>query len=137
MTMVRDWDPVVGLSSCPSVVSRLPVGATEEQLHRGPGAGRAPHPHCGQVGNTRSSFPQWINPHPPCDPHPFVLEQEEDEENLYSSIQQLRDRTSELSSQVSSYERTNNCDSRYQQRLDELRAAQERLMELTEVRNRK
>ncbi|OXB78263.1 UNVERIFIED_CONTAM: hypothetical protein H355_004713 [Colinus virginianus] len=35
------------------------------------------------------------------------------------------------------YERTNNCDSRYQQRLDELRAAQERLMELTEVRNRK
>uniref|UniRef100_A0A8C7EI08 1-phosphatidylinositol 4,5-bisphosphate phosphodiesterase gamma n=1 Tax=Nothoprocta perdicaria TaxID=30464 RepID=A0A8C7EI08_NOTPE len=58
-------------------------------------------------------------------------------ENLYSSIQQLRDRASELSSQVSSYERTNNCDSRYQQRLDELRAAQERLMELTEVRNRK
>uniref|UniRef100_A0A8C5TBT3 1-phosphatidylinositol 4,5-bisphosphate phosphodiesterase gamma n=1 Tax=Malurus cyaneus samueli TaxID=2593467 RepID=A0A8C5TBT3_9PASS len=35
------------------------------------------------------------------------------------------------------YERTNGCDSRYQQRLDELRAAQERLMELTEVRNRK
>uniref|UniRef100_A0A8D2P845 1-phosphatidylinositol 4,5-bisphosphate phosphodiesterase gamma n=1 Tax=Zosterops lateralis melanops TaxID=1220523 RepID=A0A8D2P845_ZOSLA len=33
--------------------------------------------------------------------------------------------------------RTNSCDSRYQQRLDELRAAQERLMELTEVRNRK
>ncbi|KAL2308598.1 hypothetical protein Nmel_001650 [Mimus melanotis] len=62
---------------------------------------------------------------------------EEDEENLYSSIQQLRDRASELSSQVSSYERTNGCDSRYQQRLDELRAAQERLMELTEVRNRK
>uniref|UniRef100_A0A8D2QQ04 1-phosphatidylinositol 4,5-bisphosphate phosphodiesterase gamma n=1 Tax=Zosterops lateralis melanops TaxID=1220523 RepID=A0A8D2QQ04_ZOSLA len=58
-------------------------------------------------------------------------------ENLYSSIQQLRDRASELSSQVSSYERTNSCDSRYQQRLDELRAAQERLMELTEVRNRK
>lgn len=66
-----------------------------------------------------------------------MSEQEEDEENLYSSIQQLRDRASELSSQVSSYERTNNCDSRYQQRLDELRAAQERLMELTEVRNRK
>lgn len=70
-------------------------------------------------------------------PHTLVLEQEEDEENLYSSIQQLRDRASELSSQVSSYERTNGCDSRYQQRLDELRAAQERLMELTEVRNRK
>lgn len=73
----------------------------------------------------------------PHQPHTFVLEQEEDEENLYSSIQQLRDRASELSSQVSSYERTNGCDSRYQQRLDELRAAQERLMELTEVRNRK
>uniref|UniRef100_A0A8B9QI92 Phosphoinositide phospholipase C n=1 Tax=Apteryx owenii TaxID=8824 RepID=A0A8B9QI92_APTOW len=76
-------------------------------------------------------------PHQSHDPRVLVLEQEEDEENLYSSIQQLRDRASELSSQVSSYERTNNCDSRYQQRLDELRAAQERLMELTEVRNRK
>lgn len=74
---------------------------------------------------------------PPHQPHTLVLEQEEDEENLYSSIQQLRDRASELSSQVSGYERTNGCDSRYQQRLDELRAAQERLMELTEVRNRK
>lgn len=73
----------------------------------------------------------------PHQPHTLVLEQEEDEENLYSSIQQLRDRASELSSQVSGYERTNGCDSRYQQRLDELRAAQERLMELTEVRNRK
>ncbi|XP_017695058.1 PREDICTED: 1-phosphatidylinositol 4,5-bisphosphate phosphodiesterase gamma-1-like, partial [Lepidothrix coronata] len=67
----------------------------------------------------------------------IINAKEEDEENLYSSIQQLRDRASELSSQVSSYERTNGCDSRYQQRLDELRAAQERLMELTEVRNRK
>lgn len=74
---------------------------------------------------------------PPHQHHTLLSEQEEDEENLYSSIQQLRDRASELSSQVSSYERTNGCDSRYQQRLDELRAAQERLMELTEVRNRK
>jgi len=74
---------------------------------------------------------------PPHHPHNLVWKQEEDEENLYSSIQQLRDRASELSSQVSSYERTNGCDFRYQQRLDELRAAQERLMELTEVRNRK
>uniref|UniRef100_A0A8D2LRW9 1-phosphatidylinositol 4,5-bisphosphate phosphodiesterase gamma n=1 Tax=Varanus komodoensis TaxID=61221 RepID=A0A8D2LRW9_VARKO len=49
----------------------------------------------------------------------------------------LRDRASELSNQVSSFEHNNNCDLRYQQRLDELRAAQERLMELTEVRNRK
>ncbi|XP_073433451.1 1-phosphatidylinositol 4,5-bisphosphate phosphodiesterase gamma-1-like [Dendrobates tinctorius] len=67
----------------------------------------------------------------------IVNAKEEDDENLYTSIQQLRDRASELSSQVSSYERANNCDSRYQQRLDELRAAQERLLELTEVRNRK
>lgn len=65
------------------------------------------------------------------------LLQEEDDENLYSSIQQLRDRASELSNQVSSFEHSNNSDLRYQQRLDELRAAQERLMELTEVRNRK
>uniref|UniRef100_A0A8C0BM48 1-phosphatidylinositol 4,5-bisphosphate phosphodiesterase gamma n=1 Tax=Buteo japonicus TaxID=224669 RepID=A0A8C0BM48_9AVES len=42
-----------------------------------------------------------------------------------------------LGNPVPHYERTNGCDSRYQQRLDELRAAQERLMELTEVRNRK
>ncbi|KAM8967646.1 1-phosphatidylinositol 4,5-bisphosphate phosphodiesterase gamma-1-like isoform 2-T2 [Pelodytes ibericus] len=67
----------------------------------------------------------------------IVNAKEEDDENLYTSIQQLRDRASELSSQVSSYERANNCDFRYQQRLDELRAAQERLLELTEVRNRK
>ncbi|XP_015279833.1 PREDICTED: 1-phosphatidylinositol 4,5-bisphosphate phosphodiesterase gamma-1-like, partial [Gekko japonicus] len=67
----------------------------------------------------------------------IVNAKEEDDENLYSSIQQLRDRASELSNQVSSFEHSNNCDSRYQQRLDELRAAQERLMELTEVRNRK
>lgn len=65
------------------------------------------------------------------------VSQEEDDENLYSSIQQLRDRANELSNQVSSFEQSNSCDSRYQQRLDELRAAQERLMELTEVRNRK
>ncbi|XP_069076995.1 1-phosphatidylinositol 4,5-bisphosphate phosphodiesterase gamma-1-like isoform X1 [Pleurodeles waltl] len=67
----------------------------------------------------------------------IVNAKEEDDENLYSSIQQLRDRANELSNQVSNCERNNNCDSRYQQRLDELRAAQERLMELTEVRNRK
>uniref|UniRef100_K7FNW0 Phosphoinositide phospholipase C n=1 Tax=Pelodiscus sinensis TaxID=13735 RepID=K7FNW0_PELSI len=66
----------------------------------------------------------------------IVNAKEEDDENLYSSIQQLRDRASELSNQVSSFEHSNNCDLRYQQRLDELRAAQERLMELTEVRNR-
>uniref|UniRef100_A0A8C0GR07 1-phosphatidylinositol 4,5-bisphosphate phosphodiesterase gamma n=1 Tax=Chelonoidis abingdonii TaxID=106734 RepID=A0A8C0GR07_CHEAB len=58
-------------------------------------------------------------------------------ENLYSSIQQLRDRASELSNRVSSFEHSNNCDLRHQQWLDELRAAKERLMELTEVRNRK
>ncbi|CAI5778868.1 1-phosphatidylinositol 4,5-bisphosphate phosphodiesterase gamma-1-like isoform X1 [Podarcis lilfordi] len=67
----------------------------------------------------------------------IVNAKEEDDENLYSSIQQLRDRANELSNQVSGFEHSNNSDSRYQQRLDELRAAQERLMELTEVRNRK
>uniref|UniRef100_UPI00398E44E4 1-phosphatidylinositol 4,5-bisphosphate phosphodiesterase gamma-1-like isoform X4 n=1 Tax=Pristiophorus japonicus TaxID=55135 RepID=UPI00398E44E4 len=67
----------------------------------------------------------------------IVNAKEEDDENLYSSIQQLRDRTSELSSQVSSFERNNGCDSRYQQRLDELRVAQDQLMELTDARNRR
>ncbi|XP_033849121.2 1-phosphatidylinositol 4,5-bisphosphate phosphodiesterase gamma-1-like isoform X2 [Acipenser ruthenus] len=67
----------------------------------------------------------------------IVNAKEEDEENLYSSIQQLRDRTSELSSQVSSFERSNACDQRYQQRVDELRAAQEQLTELTEARTRR
>ncbi|XP_058879019.1 1-phosphatidylinositol 4,5-bisphosphate phosphodiesterase gamma-1-like isoform X1 [Acipenser ruthenus] len=67
----------------------------------------------------------------------IVNAKEEDDENLYSSIQQLRDRTSELSSQVSSFERSNACDQRYQQRVDELRAAQEQLTELTEARTRR
>ncbi|XP_072904691.1 1-phosphatidylinositol 4,5-bisphosphate phosphodiesterase gamma-1-like isoform X1 [Hemitrygon akajei] len=67
----------------------------------------------------------------------IVNAKEEDDENLYSSIQQLRDRTSELSSQVSSFERNNSCDSRYQQRLDELRVVQDQLMELTEARNKR
>ncbi|XP_041103270.1 1-phosphatidylinositol 4,5-bisphosphate phosphodiesterase gamma-1-like [Polyodon spathula] len=67
----------------------------------------------------------------------IVNAKEEDDENLYSSIQQLRDRTSELSSQVSSFERSNACDQRYQQHVDELRAAQEQLTELTEARTRR
>ncbi|KAK1172195.1 1-phosphatidylinositol 4,5-bisphosphate phosphodiesterase gamma-1-like isoform X1 [Acipenser oxyrinchus oxyrinchus] len=67
----------------------------------------------------------------------IVNAKEEDDENLYSSIQQLRDRTNELSSQVSSFERSNACDQRYQQRVDELRAAQEQLTELTEARTRR
>ncbi|XP_041100507.1 1-phosphatidylinositol 4,5-bisphosphate phosphodiesterase gamma-1-like isoform X2 [Polyodon spathula] len=67
----------------------------------------------------------------------IVNAKEEDDENLYSSIQQLRDRTSELSTQVSSFERSNACDQRYQQRVDELRAAQEQLTELTETRTRR
>ncbi|KAK6492124.1 1-phosphatidylinositol 4,5-bisphosphate phosphodiesterase gamma-1-like isoform X1 [Huso huso] len=67
----------------------------------------------------------------------IVNAKEEDDENLYSSIQQLRDRTSELSSQVFSFERSNACDQRYQQRVDELRAAQEQLTELTEARTRR
>ncbi|XP_043923269.1 1-phosphatidylinositol 4,5-bisphosphate phosphodiesterase gamma-1-like [Protopterus annectens] len=67
----------------------------------------------------------------------IVNAKEEDDENLYSSIQQLRDRASELSNQVSTFDRSNNSDPRYQQWMDELRAAQEQLMELTEVRNKK
>ncbi|XP_058034768.1 1-phosphatidylinositol 4,5-bisphosphate phosphodiesterase gamma-1-like isoform X5 [Ahaetulla prasina] len=67
----------------------------------------------------------------------IINAKEEDDENLYSSIQQLRDRANELSNQVSNLEHSNNCDARYQQRLDELRLAQEQLMELTEARNRK
>ncbi|XP_067887507.1 1-phosphatidylinositol 4,5-bisphosphate phosphodiesterase gamma-1-like isoform X1 [Heterodontus francisci] len=67
----------------------------------------------------------------------IVNAKEEDDENLYSSIQQLRDRTNELSNQVSSFEQNNSCDSRYQQQLDELRVAQDQLMELTEARNRR
>ncbi|RXM29061.1 1-phosphatidylinositol 4,5-bisphosphate phosphodiesterase gamma-1 [Acipenser ruthenus] len=67
----------------------------------------------------------------------IVNAKEEDDENLYSSIQQLRDRTNELSNQVSTFERSNACDQRYQQRVDELRAAQEQLTELTEARTRR
>ncbi|XP_026549964.1 1-phosphatidylinositol 4,5-bisphosphate phosphodiesterase gamma-1-like [Notechis scutatus] len=67
----------------------------------------------------------------------IINAKEEDDENLYSSIQQLRDRANELSNQVSNLEHSNSCDVRYQQQLDELRLAQEQLMELTEARNRK
>ncbi|XP_055489397.1 1-phosphatidylinositol 4,5-bisphosphate phosphodiesterase gamma-1-like [Leucoraja erinacea] len=67
----------------------------------------------------------------------IVNAKEEDDENLYSSIQQLRDRTSELSSQVSSYQSSNSADSHYQQRLAELRVVQDQLQELTEARNKR
>ncbi|XP_069047232.1 1-phosphatidylinositol 4,5-bisphosphate phosphodiesterase gamma-1-like isoform X1 [Lepisosteus oculatus] len=65
----------------------------------------------------------------------IVNAKEEDDENLYSSIQRLRDRTSELSNQVSVLERTGPADHTYQQSLDELRAAQDQLSELIEARN--
>lgn len=63
--------------------------------------------------------------------------QEEDDENLYMSIQRLRDRTSELSIQVSLLERSGSGDLGYQQSLEELRAAQDQLSELVEARNRR
>ncbi|XP_042187658.1 1-phosphatidylinositol 4,5-bisphosphate phosphodiesterase gamma-1-like [Callorhinchus milii] len=65
----------------------------------------------------------------------IVNAKEEDEENLYSSIQRLRERTIELTSQVSGCDRGSSSDPRHQQRLEELRAAQEQLTELTEARS--
>ncbi|XP_067086423.1 1-phosphatidylinositol 4,5-bisphosphate phosphodiesterase gamma-1-like isoform X2 [Osmerus mordax] len=65
----------------------------------------------------------------------IVNAKEEDDENLYSSIQRLRDRTSELSNQVSVLERAGSGDHSYQQSLEELRAAQDQLSELVEARN--
>lgn len=61
--------------------------------------------------------------------------QEEDDDNLYMSIQQLRDRTIELSNQVSLLERSGSGDVSYQQSLEELRVAQDQLSELVEARN--
>lgn len=61
--------------------------------------------------------------------------QEEDDANLYMSIQRLRDRTSELSNKVSLLERLGSGDLTYQQSLEELRAAQDQLSELVEARN--
>uniref|UniRef100_A0A665WSF7 1-phosphatidylinositol 4,5-bisphosphate phosphodiesterase gamma n=1 Tax=Echeneis naucrates TaxID=173247 RepID=A0A665WSF7_ECHNA len=65
------------------------------------------------------------------------IEIDEDDENLYTSIQLLRDRTSELSNQVSILERSGSADLSYQQSLEELRAAQDQLSELVEARNRR
>uniref|UniRef100_A0A669BPH4 Phosphoinositide phospholipase C n=1 Tax=Oreochromis niloticus TaxID=8128 RepID=A0A669BPH4_ORENI len=65
------------------------------------------------------------------------IEIEEDDENLYTSIQRLRDRTSELSNQVSLLERSGSADLSYQQSLEELRATQDQLSELVEARNRR
>jgi len=61
--------------------------------------------------------------------------QEEDDENIYMTIQRLRDRTSELSTQVSLLERSGSGDLGYQQMLEELRSAQDQLSELVEARN--
>uniref|UniRef100_G3NLI8 1-phosphatidylinositol 4,5-bisphosphate phosphodiesterase gamma n=1 Tax=Gasterosteus aculeatus aculeatus TaxID=481459 RepID=G3NLI8_GASAC len=58
-----------------------------------------------------------------------------DDENMYMTIQRLRDRTSELSNQVSLLERSGSGDLGYQQSLEELRAAQDQLSELVEARN--
>lgn len=54
---------------------------------------------------------------------------------MYMTIQRLRDRTSELSNQVSLLERSGSGDLGYQQSLEELRAAQDQLSELVEARN--
>uniref|UniRef100_A0A3Q3IEB2 Phosphoinositide phospholipase C n=1 Tax=Monopterus albus TaxID=43700 RepID=A0A3Q3IEB2_MONAL len=67
----------------------------------------------------------------------IVNAKEEDDENLYMSIQQLRDRTSELSNKVSLLERSGSADLSYQQSLEELRATQDQLSELVEARNRR
>lgn len=67
----------------------------------------------------------------------IVNAKEEDDENMYMSIQRLRDRTSELSIQVSLLERSGSGDLSYQQSLEELRAAQDQLSELVEARNRR
>ncbi|XP_064190225.1 1-phosphatidylinositol 4,5-bisphosphate phosphodiesterase gamma-1-like [Anguilla rostrata] len=67
----------------------------------------------------------------------IVNAKEEDDENLYSSIQRLRDRTNELSNQVTVLERAGSADLSYQQSLDELRAAQDQLTELMDARNRR
>uniref|UniRef100_A0AAV2KRI2 Uncharacterized protein n=1 Tax=Knipowitschia caucasica TaxID=637954 RepID=A0AAV2KRI2_KNICA len=67
----------------------------------------------------------------------IVNAKEEDDENLYTSIQRLRDRTSELSSQVSLLERSGSAEFPYQQSVEELRAVQDQLSELVETRNRR
>uniref|UniRef100_H2MCH7 1-phosphatidylinositol 4,5-bisphosphate phosphodiesterase gamma n=1 Tax=Oryzias latipes TaxID=8090 RepID=H2MCH7_ORYLA len=56
---------------------------------------------------------------------------------LRGSTCRLRDRTSELSTQVSLLERAGSADLSYQQSLEELRAAQDQLSELVEARNRR
>lgn len=65
------------------------------------------------------------------------LQEEDDDENLYMSIQRLRDRTVELSNQVSLLERSGSGDVGYQQSLEELRVTQDQLRELVEARNRR
>ncbi|MEQ2214691.1 hypothetical protein XENOCAPTIV_016794, partial [Xenoophorus captivus] len=62
---------------------------------------------------------------------------EEDDENMYTSIQRLRDRTIELSTKVSLLERSGSADLSYQQSLEELTVAQDQLSELVEARNRR
>ncbi|XP_051929496.1 1-phosphatidylinositol 4,5-bisphosphate phosphodiesterase gamma-1-like isoform X2 [Hippocampus zosterae] len=57
--------------------------------------------------------------------------------NLYTSIQRLRDRTSELSNTISLLESSGSRDFTYQQSVEELRVAQDQLSELVEARNRR
>ncbi|XP_077389932.1 1-phosphatidylinositol 4,5-bisphosphate phosphodiesterase gamma-1-like isoform X2 [Festucalex cinctus] len=67
----------------------------------------------------------------------IVNAKEDDFDNLYTSIQRLRDRTSELSNRISLLESSGSMDFIYQQSLEELRVAQDQLSELVEARNRR
>ncbi|KAJ3598848.1 hypothetical protein NHX12_032812 [Muraenolepis orangiensis] len=60
----------------------------------------------------------------------IVNAKEEDDQNLYTSIQRLRDLTSQLSNQVSTLERSGSGDQSYQQSLEELHEAQDQLIVL-------
>lgn len=68
---------------------------------------------------------------------PLLRLQEDGNENLYTSIQRLRDRTSELSNTISLLESLGSRDFTYQQSVEELRVAQDQLSELVEARNRR
>ncbi|XP_019740106.1 1-phosphatidylinositol 4,5-bisphosphate phosphodiesterase gamma-1-like isoform X2 [Hippocampus comes] len=70
--------------------------------------------------------------------HIEIMNAKEDgNENLYTSIQRLRDRTSELSNKISLLESLGSRDFTYQQSVEELRVAQDQLSELVEARNRR
>ncbi|XP_077441364.1 1-phosphatidylinositol 4,5-bisphosphate phosphodiesterase gamma-1-like isoform X3 [Vanacampus margaritifer] len=67
----------------------------------------------------------------------IVNAKEDDFDNLYTSIQRLRDRTSQLANNIFLLESSGSMDFVYQQSLEELRVAQDQLSELVEARNRR